>query len=69
MSFREDFIQWKTHPITKLVIESMQQRASHLKEELALSAGIDPLLDRFRSGYIAAANDFSDIDLVDKEDA
>lgn len=69
MSSKEEFVQWKQHPVTKAVIASMQARVDYLKDQLAMSAGVDPLEDRFRVGYIAAANDFSDIDFVDKEDA
>lgn len=69
MSFKESFVLWKRDPITKAMFESMDQRLDLLKEELAVSAGIDPLQDRYRAGYIQAIRDFSDIDLVDKEDA
>ena len=51
------------------MFQTMDQRLELIKEELAMSAGIDPLHDRYRAGYVQAIRDFSDIDLVDKEDA
>lgn len=69
MSFKEDFRQWKDHPVTRAVLGELADRVEHLKNELAQSAGNDPIMDRFKVGYIQACNDFSDIELEDKDNA
>lgn len=69
MSFKEDFRQWKDHPVTRAVLGELAGRAENLKHELAQSAGIDSLADRFKVGYIQACYDFSDIELEDKDNA
>lgn len=53
----KDFIDWKSHPVTKQVFQNLQERADAVKEILADSAGLDSGQDRFHSGYIAAVKD------------
>jgi hypothetical protein len=53
----KDFTDWKSHPVTKLVFQNLQERAEAIKDILAESAGIDSQQDRFHAGYIAAVKD------------
>lgn len=53
----KDFIDWKSHPVTKQVFQNLQERADALKEILGEAAGLNPLQDRYHAGYIAAVND------------
>jgi len=63
MSTKSDFLEWKSHPMTKKVFEALQERESGLKDRLALSAGEDVLQDRYHVGYLAALRDFYLIDV------
>lgn len=58
-----DLTDWKYHSVTLSVFAEIQRRVSDLKDELAASAGKDPLYDRFRAGYLQACKDFLDIEL------
>lgn len=49
-------------------MEGFRQNISDLKDELAQSAGIDPLSDRFKSGAIQAYNDILNITIEEIED-
>lgn len=62
---REEFADWKKHPVTKQVFAGLQEREQEKAEELIQSAGIAPLQDRYLSGYIAALRDFY---LIEAED-
>ena len=59
---RADFIDWKLYPITKTFFIAISNRIEGLKEELAQSAGIDPVADARRSGAIVALRDILDTD-------
>lgn len=62
---REEFADWKKHPVTKQVFEGLRERERDKAEELIQSAGIDSQQDRYLSGYIAALRDFY---LIEAED-
>lgn len=51
---------WKQLDVTQEVYKHLRFRVEALKEELANSAGVDPLSDRYRAGYIRACLDFLD---------
>lgn len=57
MSLTSEFVDWKSHPMTKRVFDGLRERENEIKERLALSAGKEPDEDRFRVGYIAALRD------------
>lgn len=44
-------------------MEVFQLRRNTLVEELAANAGLHPVEDRFKAGYIACINDILDIDV------
>ena len=67
MSSKADFIDWKSHPVTKQVFDGLRQQEAPVVETLTVSAGVDPLQDRFHAGYIAALRDFYLIRLEDED--
>lgn len=54
---KTEYVDWKSNPVTEEVFEELSQRVEGLKAELAGSAGLDPLFDRFRAGAIQAFTD------------
>ncbi len=68
MSLKQDFLDWKSHPVTKRVFEGLKEQEALLLEQLAQSAGIDSSEDRYRAGYIAALRDVYLIRLEDEGD-
>lgn len=54
---------WKNLSITQVILEELRVRQKLLKEELAVSAGVNPLDDRFKCGLITAYNDVLNIEL------
>lgn len=67
MSSKQEFADWLSHSVTKTVMEALTELETDLTEELVISGGINPLQDRYRSGYIAALRDIRLIKLEDKE--
>lgn len=49
-------------------MDGFRQIIANLKDELAYSAGIDPLADRFKSGAIQAYNDILNTSFDDVEE-
>lgn len=68
MSLKSEFVDWKSHPITKRVFEGLREQEANLLDQLATSAGIDSTDDRFKVGYISALRDVYLIRLEDEED-
>lgn len=58
----DDYIMWKSHPVTEAIKASYVERIEEIKSELAGSAGVDSLHDRFRAGYIQAIIDVNNVD-------
>ena len=54
---------WKNMAITQEYFAVVKDRVDGIKEELAASAGVDPLQDRFKAGYLQACRDFLDVEL------
>lgn len=68
MSLKQDFLDWKSHPVTKRVFEGLKEQEALLQEQLVQAAGIDSSEDRYRVGYIAALRDVYLIRLEDEGD-
>lgn len=62
---KDDFVHWKNSAVTQEIFNTIYRNIESLKHELAESAGIDPLKDRFTSGAIGAYNDLLLIDFED----
>lgn len=50
-------------------MQEFDKRAAFLTEQLQVSAGIDPAMDRFNSGYICATRDLLLVKLDDIVDS
>lgn len=55
------------HPISKVVLAEFKTRRDTLTEFLTANAGLQPLEDRFKAGYIAAVNDLFQVDIEEIE--
>jgi hypothetical protein len=55
------FYDWKALSITQVIIAELQKRVENYLEELAQSAGVDPLEDRRKCGIIAAYREIINI--------
>lgn len=65
---KQDFADWKRHPVTKEVFSQLRLRIRDIQESLSGSAGIDSLQDRKYVGAIEAYNDLLNIEYEgDKE--
>lgn len=51
---KDEFNEWRLHPVTKELIEYISDQISQAKETLAQDAGINPLADRDLVGGVAA---------------
>ena len=58
---KDDFISWKTSPVTKEVFSGLRERIADIKEVLAESAGLNPLTYREYVGAIKAYTDMLEI--------
>lgn len=52
-------MEWKAHPVTKFVLETLYRRYESMKEELVFESE----RVEFKQGYTAALNDFLNIDV------
>lgn len=62
---KDDFLLWKTDPVTEEVFKTVFNRREELKERLVLTAGIDAQNDRFYAGMASAYAELLDIDFED----
>lgn len=58
---------WKQLVITQEVLAELKKRVESLKDSLVQSAGVDPRLDSYRSGAIAALQDVINFQFDDEE--
>ena len=65
---KSEFVDWKSHPITKQVFSHLREREDMIKETLVISAGQDSTADRFLVGYVSALRDFYLIDMAEGEE-
>lgn len=61
----KDFIDWKSSPVTKAVFSDLKERIAGIGDELSLSAGQDPLWDRYKVGYAQALRDVTAVSAED----
>jgi hypothetical protein len=55
--------EWRGFAITQEVMAELKRRQTEAKEALAYNAGINPRMDAWRSGAIAAYEDMLNIQL------
>lgn len=65
---RQDYLDWQRHPITESMFTALHNNIQRLCEDLGASAGLDPLSDRFKAGYITACRDTLDVDFADTQE-
>lgn len=51
---KQEFAEWKQHPVTEAFFEAAGQRVVDAKDILGQSAGLDGVNDNFYRGFIAA---------------
>lgn len=51
---KQEFADWKNHPVTEAFFEACNDRVEDMKELLAVSAGFDSVNDSFNRGFIRA---------------
>lgn len=59
---------WKSLEITEEILNELKRRVENLKESLVESAGVDPRLDAYRSGAIAAFKDVLSFEFEETHD-
>lgn len=64
---KSDFVDWKRHPVTKVVFSQLQERVQGLYEMLGSSAGQNPVQDSRFVGGIEAYKDMLNIEFEDEE--
>ena len=65
---KEQWIEWKSHPVTRALKEASKERIEEIKDQIVAST--DPDYDRFLKGMIWAYNEVSQAkpDLIDEGD-
>lgn len=64
---KEDWVDWKQHPVTKAYFEACEERVVESKELLSTSAGLDSNQDNFMRGFIHAYREMMDFRVEDIE--
>ena len=62
-----DFLDWKSNPVTKAFMEACNERIEDAKNELAISAGLNPVQDNLLRGLILAYREINDFRIDDLE--
>lgn len=64
-----DFIEWKSHPVTKAFFMAAQERVEDAKDVLSIEAGINPVQDNVLRGLIQAYRELQEFRIEDLEEA
>ena len=64
---KEDFQEWKDHPVTKDFYEAVEVRLEDAKEALSFAAGLDLGNDRFTAGMIHAYREIKAFRVQDED--
>lgn len=64
---KEEWVDWKQHPVTKAYFEACEERVVESKELLSTSAGLDSNQDNFMRGFIHAYREMMDFRVEDIE--
>lgn len=64
-----DFYNWKSDPVTTMMMIVINDRINQAKDLLASSAGVDSNQDNYLRGYIASNYDILNIDLESMEES
>lgn len=69
MITKDEFLDWKRSPVTIAIFSSMVERINDGAKELAGSAGVNPLEDRFKCGMIRAYQEVMSVEFDELEGA
>lgn len=70
MTTKQDWLDWKAHPITKTFFDSVLERREDIKEVLIVQAGREPVQDSELKGYAQALLDVTNTEFEEiSEDA
>jgi hypothetical protein len=64
---KQDFIDWKRHPVTQIVFSQLEALVAQRKEELAWSAGQDTYKDARTSGSILGLYELLNIEFEEPQ--
>lgn len=62
-----DFSDWRSNPVTKAFYEACNIRVEDAKDQLSISAGLDPVQDNLLRGLILAYREMQDFRVDDIE--
>ena len=65
---KNDFIDWKRHPVTQVMFAQLGKRIQEIYEILGEQAGLNPLRDRELVGAVKAYQDIINIEPEDTEE-
>jgi hypothetical protein len=65
---KDSFRDWKANPVTKAVMTEIARRIQAVQEDLGVTAGQEPLNDRFKSGAVGAYTDLLNIEFTEVND-
>lgn len=68
MISKSEWVDWKADLVTRAFFEAAQTRVEDATEILVSQAGLDPALDSFYRGFIAAYREMRDFTIEDLED-
>lgn len=67
MISKEEFLEWKNSMVTQEFLKSIELRIEEIKENLVVSAGVEPLQDRFLAGMVHAYKEVKDVAMEEME--
>jgi len=65
---KDEWTDWKTHPVTKAFFEAIQYRIDDAKEDLSRSAGLEPDNDNWYRGFCHAYREALEFDIEFSEE-
>lgn len=65
---KEEWIDWKNHPVTIAFLEACEERIEEGKDILSTSAGIEPPQDNFMRGFIQAYREMLEFRVEDLDE-
>lgn len=63
MITQEDFVEWKKDKVTVEFFKAVEMRIVEIQENLVVTAGLEPLTDRFLVGMIHAYKEVPDVEV------
>lgn len=67
MISKTEFVDWRKDPVTLAFLETIELRIKEIQENLVVSAGLEPLSDRFYVGMVHAYNEVRNVAIEEME--